>query len=252
MATVTPRGNPQTLTKERKLVGWASLGISGVLLLMILVRGQQAAQDGNHELRDDAYAVLVSPVALGVVGFFLLKSPRRPKRRDGTTGSDGPLAEPLAVGPTASASHKLPISHTRASEQELAAAKASEQQIRASLKAAEARAFQLEQQLEDLRSSSRDSAQDQTFITGSKAELERKLALVQADLAQAHAAAKAAEQRLHQESSQSSARITSLEQQLEQAREAQQAAELAHTSNTEASENAEDRKSTRLNSSHSL
>ena len=239
MATVTPRGNRQRLSQERKLVGWASLAISGLLLLMILVRGQQAAHDGNQELRNDAYAVLVSPLALAVMGFFLLRSPRRPKEGDAAAGSLSPLSEPVAIGRTASANRRLGASSSSTSDQELAEAKASEQRLRASLAAAEARAAQLEQQLEDMRSSNQDSDQNQTFVTETKLELERKLALVQADLTQAHAAAKAAEQRLHQESGQNSARITSLEQQLVQAKQAHQEAELARTAIAEASADAE-------------
>lgn len=248
MATDPPHGTPPKLPTERRLIGTASLAIAAILLVMIVVRGQQAAQEGNQELRNDAYAVLISPLAFAGVGLFLLKAPLRSSQRSkqrlqapvptGSGAAAGGRGPGTAPG---SASPMPPAISRRTPEQELAAARASEQRIRATVESAEARAAQLEQQLEAMRAGSRDADQDQAFIAETKTELERKLAQAEDDLTQAHAAARAAEQRLHQESGQAAARITSLEQQLEQERQAGQEADRARQAIADASAEAETR-----------
>ena len=57
------------------MVGLFSLGIGIVLLALILLRGQQAAREGNQELRNDTYWVLVSPLVFSGFGLYLLRNP---------------------------------------------------------------------------------------------------------------------------------------------------------------------------------
>ena len=59
------------------MVGLFSLTIGAVLLVLILLRGQQAAREGNQELRNDTYWVLVSPLVFAGFGVYLLRHPGR-------------------------------------------------------------------------------------------------------------------------------------------------------------------------------
>jgi len=74
---------------ERRTIGLFSLGFGLLLLALILVRGQQAAREGNQELRNDTYWVLVSPLVFSGFGLYLLRNPSKgvgaPQRRKRTT-----------------------------------------------------------------------------------------------------------------------------------------------------------------------
>lgn len=52
-------GKPRSSLSERQMVGLFSLGLGLVLFLLILMRGQQAAREGNQEISNDTYWVLV-------------------------------------------------------------------------------------------------------------------------------------------------------------------------------------------------
>jgi hypothetical protein len=58
------------------MVGLFSLGLGLVLFLLILMRGQQAAREGNQEISNDTYWVLVSPLVFSAFGVVLLRSPK--------------------------------------------------------------------------------------------------------------------------------------------------------------------------------
>jgi hypothetical protein len=58
------------------MVGLFSLGLGVVLFLLILMRGQQAAREGNQEISNDNYWVLVSPLVFSAFGVLLLRSPK--------------------------------------------------------------------------------------------------------------------------------------------------------------------------------
>lgn len=58
------------------MVGLFSLGLGLVLFLLILMRGQQAAREGNQEISNDTYWVLVSPLVFSAFGVLLLRSPK--------------------------------------------------------------------------------------------------------------------------------------------------------------------------------
>ena len=69
-------GRPRSNLSERQLVGLFSLGLGVVLFALILVRGQQAAREGNQEIRNDTYWVLVSPLVFSAFGVALLRAPK--------------------------------------------------------------------------------------------------------------------------------------------------------------------------------
>ena len=69
-------GRPRSSLSERQLVGLFSLGLGVVLFLLILMRGQQAAREGNQEISNDTYWVLVSPLVFSTFGVVLLRSPK--------------------------------------------------------------------------------------------------------------------------------------------------------------------------------
>lgn len=68
---------PRSGQGERRTIGLFSLTIGAVLLVLILARGQQAAREGNQELRNDTYWVLVSPLVFSGFGLYLLRTPGR-------------------------------------------------------------------------------------------------------------------------------------------------------------------------------
>ena len=61
-AMASSGGKPRSSLSERQMVGLFSLGLGLVLFLLILMRGQQAAREGNQEISNDTYWVLVSPL----------------------------------------------------------------------------------------------------------------------------------------------------------------------------------------------
>ena len=69
-------GKPRSSLSERQMVGLFSLGLGVVLFLLILMRGQQAAREGNQEISNDTYWVLVSPLVFSAFGVVLLRSPK--------------------------------------------------------------------------------------------------------------------------------------------------------------------------------
>ena len=69
-------GRPRSSLSERQMVGLFSLGLGVVLFLLILMRGQQAAREGNQEISNDTYWVLVSPLVFSAFGVVLLRSPK--------------------------------------------------------------------------------------------------------------------------------------------------------------------------------
>ena len=69
-------GKTRSSLSERQMVGLFSLGLGVVLFLLILMRGQQAAHEGNQEISNDTYWVLVSPLVFSAFGVVLLRSPK--------------------------------------------------------------------------------------------------------------------------------------------------------------------------------
>ena len=69
-------GKPRSRLSERQMVGLFSLGLGVVLFLLILMRGQQAAREGNQEFSNDTYWVLVSPLVFSAFGVVWLRSPK--------------------------------------------------------------------------------------------------------------------------------------------------------------------------------
>ncbi|EDY37896.1 DnaJ domain protein [Cyanobium sp. PCC 7001] len=91
----SPQPRTSQALKERQLLGWLSLLLALVLCGLIVMRARQAARDGNRELQNDTYWVLVSPVAFSILGVLLLRPSRQ---RPGS--SAGPR---LGFGATAAA-----------------------------------------------------------------------------------------------------------------------------------------------------
>ena len=75
-AMASSGGKPRSSLSERQMVGLFSLGLGLVLFLLILMRGQQAAREGNQEISNDTYWVLVSPLVFSAFGVVLLRSPK--------------------------------------------------------------------------------------------------------------------------------------------------------------------------------
>ncbi|MCX5928124.1 MAG: hypothetical protein NTZ23_12575 [Cyanobium sp. LacPavin_0920_WC12_MAG_63_22] len=82
-AMASSGGKTRSSLSERQMVGLFSLGLGVVLFLLILMRGQQAAHEGNQEISNDTYWVLVSPLVFSAFGVVLLRSP---KAGDGARG----------------------------------------------------------------------------------------------------------------------------------------------------------------------
>ena len=75
-AMASSGGKPRSSLSERQMVGLFSLGLGVVLFVVILMRGQQAAREGNQEFSNDTYWVLVSPLVFSAFGVVLLRSPK--------------------------------------------------------------------------------------------------------------------------------------------------------------------------------
>ena len=84
---------PRSAQGERRTVGLFSLAIGAVLLVLILARGQQAAREGNQELRNDTYWVLVSPLVFSGFGIYLLRTPGRSNNRRDAVRTPRPPAQ---------------------------------------------------------------------------------------------------------------------------------------------------------------
>ena len=84
---------PRSAQGERRTVGLFSLAIGAVLLVLILARGQQAAREGNQELRNDTYWVLVSPLVFSGFGIYLLRTPGRSNNRRDAVRTPRPAAQ---------------------------------------------------------------------------------------------------------------------------------------------------------------
>ncbi|MFM7312402.1 MAG: hypothetical protein ACKO0M_04420, partial [Cyanobium sp.] len=167
---------------ERRALGFFSLGIGLLLFVLILIRGQQAAREGNQELRNDTYWVLVSPLVFSGFGLTMLLGPVR--RR---AGSRRPA---VRSGPESRAARAAPVDDAIP---------------------------QLQRQVE---SGERQRQQLQQTLAAAVAESEQQLTAVRGQLAHAEAVARTAEQDHQRIAAEAQARIGALELQLEQARQA--------------------------------
>ncbi|MEB3264427.1 MAG: hypothetical protein VKJ66_08665 [Synechococcus sp.] len=180
-------GKPPAAQGERRMIGVFSLVVGVALFGLILLRGQQAAREGNQELRNDTYWVLVSPLVFSGFGLYLLRAPSRGRFRAGGSrpaagwapGAESPAPSPLAA----------PEVQRRVREASLEA-----EQAQRALAAAEKEA---RQQLEEARQAT----------------------------SSAQARADAAETRLQKLEARTQERIHALEQELEQVRQARSRAE---------------------------
>jgi DNA repair exonuclease SbcCD ATPase subunit len=68
-------GGPSGKPGERWAIGLISTLFGVLLLVLILLRGQQAAREGNQELRNDTYWMLVSPLVFAGFGLYLMRTP---------------------------------------------------------------------------------------------------------------------------------------------------------------------------------
>lgn len=150
------------------MVGLFSLGLGVVLFLLILVRGQQAAREGNQEIRNDTYWVLVSPLVFSAFGVALLRAPKgRPP-----SGSSRRGGAPVVMRPQVSRALEQSSSTARTAEASLARVEADSRQQLARAREEAAAALASLRSLEAERD--RAAAQAAERIR----ELERELAQV--------------------------------------------------------------------------
>lgn len=69
-------GSYRTPLSDRQSLGLFCLGVGVVLFALILMRGEQAARDGDLQSRRDTYWVLVSPLVFSAFGVSLLRFPQ--------------------------------------------------------------------------------------------------------------------------------------------------------------------------------
>ena len=147
-------------------MGLFSLAIGAVLLVLILARGQQAAREGNQELRNDTYWVLVSPLVFSGFGIYLLRTPGRGTNRRDALRSPRPPAQlqrtvssarrdaeqsQQAVS-TAAIETEQRLAEARRELAELqATAASSEQRLQQAAAESQARIAELERQLEGMQ-----------------------------------------------------------------------------------------------------
>lgn len=220
------------------MVGLFSLTIGAVLLVLILLRGQQAAREGNQELRNDTYWVLVSPLVFAGFGVYLLRHP-------GRSGSGRrPFPAPLPPPPQLQRTIQTARHEAEKSQQGLASAGAvldrSLLQARQDLATAEARAAQserdrerasehsrarmaaLEEELARIRQQHSSSQQE---LLSATAAGDHRLREARQAIESAERAAKASEQQLRQSAAAAQERIAGLEAQLEGMRQSRNRAE---------------------------
>lgn len=223
---------------ERRMVGLFSLTIGAVLLVLILLRGQQAAREGNQELRNDTYWVLVSPLVFAGFGVYLLRHP-------GRSGSGRrPFPAPLSPPPQLQRSIQTARREAEQSQQDLASAGAvldrSLMQARQDLASVEARAAQSERDRERASDQSRarmaaleeelarirqQHSSSQQELLSATAAGDQRLHEARQAIDNAERAAKASEQQLRQSAAAAQERIAGLEAQLEGMRQSRNRAE---------------------------
>jgi chromosome segregation ATPase len=217
-----PSGRRTTSARgERRAIGLFSLILGGVLFVLILARGQQAAREGNQELRNDTYWVLVSPLVFSGFGLWLLRSGGgRPGAVDGrplpstrlqrtisSARREAERSEQTLAAIGADAEQRLAAAQRELTEAQAAAAE-SEQRLQQAAADSQARITALEQQLAAMRQTrDRAEADLQSLLEGRSRSDDRS---PQPNPAQIQAL----QQRLEQLS-------RGLEQRLAEAREAQ-------------------------------
>ena len=227
---------------ERRMVGLFSLTIGAVLLVLILLRGQQAAREGNQELRNDTYWVLVSPLVFAGFGVYLLRHPGR--SGSGRRPFPAPFPAPLSPPPQLQRSIQTARREAEQSQQDLASAGAvldrSLMQARQDLASVEARAAQSERDRERASDQSRarmaaleeelarirqQHSSSQQELLSATAAGDQRLHEARQAIDNAERAAKASEQQLRQSAAAAQERIAGLEAQLEGMRQSRNRAE---------------------------
>lgn len=227
---------------ERRMVGLFSLTIGAVLLVLILLRGQQAAREGNQELRNDTYWVLVSPLVFAGFGMYLLRHPGR--SASGRRPSPAAFPAPLSPPPQLQRSIQTARREAEQSQQDLASAGAvldrSLMQAQQDLASAEARAAQSERDRERASDQSRarmaaleeelarirqQHSSSQQELLSATAASDQRLHEARQAIDNAERAAKASEQQLRQSAAAAQERIAGLEAQLEGMRQSRNRAE---------------------------